>query len=188
MTAGSTLTEEPTTTTGSATTRYEMVNVRSGYLMIEQEEKTHARRSYFVAERVPPMEEYREGALQFWRPQEAAQTFQFDVRDTVTGDVVRFGELAGLLYYARCAKDSTVARIGDIAHDQKISVYVAVTIEDGESPAALPPEKVRVLNALFNERLASPGKRVLILPDLFDLHREITYEQIAIDFGLTSMD
>jgi hypothetical protein len=169
------------------TRRYEMVNVRPGYLMIEQENHTFARRSYFAAERTPPLEEYREGN-QFWKPQEAAQTFQFDVRDTLTGKVVPLGELVGLLYYACCAKDSTVYRIGDLAHDQRISLYVAITTEGETGSAPLALEKVRVLNALFNERLTSPGKKVLILPDLFGLRREITYGQIAIDFGLTSME
>ena len=175
------MTAEPTTR------RYEMVNVRPGFLMIEQEEQTLARRSYFVAEQTPPWEEYREGN-EFWRPQEAAQTVQFDVRDTHTGEVVSFREMAGLLYYACCASDSTVYRMGDLAQDQRISLYVAITTEDEDGPASMPLEKVRVLNALFNERLTSPRKRVLILPDLFGLHREITYQQIAIDFGLTSME
>lgn len=167
--------------------RYEMVNVRPGYLMIELENHTLARRCYFVAERTPPLEEYREGN-QFWKPQQAAQTFQFDVRDTETGAVVPFGELAGLLYYACCAKDSTVYQMGDLAHDQRVSLYVAITTEGEEGHAPMPLEKVRVLNTLFNERLTSPGKKVLILPDLFGLHRKITYEQIAVDFGLTSME
>jgi hypothetical protein len=169
------------------TRRYEMVNVRPGYLMIEQENHTLARRSYFAAERTPPLEEYREGT-QFWKPQEAAQTFQFDVRDTRTGEVVRFGELVGLLYYACCARDSVVYQMGDLAHDQRISVYVAITTEGTEGSVPLSLEKVRVLNALFNERLTSPQKKVLVLPDLFDLRRKITYQQIAIDFGLTSME
>lgn len=169
------------------TRRYEMVNVRQGYLMIEQENHTLARRSYFVAERTPPLEEYREGD-QFWKPQEAAQTFQFDVRDTQTGEVVPFGDLAGLLYYACCAKGSTVYQMGDLAHDQRVSLYVAITTEGARDPAPMPLEKVRVLNALFNERLTSPRKKVLILPDLFDLRREINYGQIAVDFGLTSME
>lgn len=174
-------------TSERATRRYTMVNVRPGYLVIEQENHTLARRSYFAAERTPPLEEYREGN-QFWKPQEAAQTFQFDVRDTSTGEVVPFGELAGLLYYACCAKDSTVHQIGDVAHDQRISLYVAITTEGAMGPLPMPLEKVRVLNALFNDRLTSPGKKVLILPDLFDLHRKITYGQMAIDFGLTSME
>ena len=174
-------------TSEPVTRRYEMVNVRPGYLMIEQEERTHVQRSFFVAERTPAWEEYREGN-EFWRPQEAAQTFQFDVRDTVTGEVVTFDELAGLLYYARCVRESTVHLIGDLAHDERISVYVAITTESEEGPAPLPLPKVRVLNALFNERLTSPGKKVLILPDLFGLYRKITYGQMAVDFGLTSME
>ena len=174
-------------TTEPTARRYEMVNVRQGYLIIEQENRTFARRSYFAAERTPPLEEYREGD-QFWKPHEAAQTFQFDVRDTRTGDVVHFDELAGLLYYGCCAPESTVYRMGDLAQDQRISLYVAITTEDATSPAPMPLEKVRVLNALFNERLTSPRKKVLILPDLFGLQREITYGQIAIDFGLTSME
>jgi alkylated DNA nucleotide flippase Atl1 len=169
------------------TRRYEMVNVRPGYLMIEQENHTLARRSYFVAERTPPLEEYREG-IKFWKPQEAAQTFQFDVRDIRTGEVVSFGELAGLLYYACCARNSIVHKMGDLAHDQRISLYVAITTESEEGAAPISLEKIRVLNALFNERLTTPRKKVLILPDLFGLHREITYGQIAIDFGLTSME
>ena len=174
-------------TTEPTTRRYEMVNVRPGYLMIEQENHTFARRSYFVAERTPPLEEYREGA-QFWKPQEAAQTFQFDVRDNHTGEVVPFGELAGLLYYACCAKGSVVYQMGDLAHDQRISLYVAITTKGDEGHVPMPLEKVRVLNALFNERLTSARKKVLILPDLFGLHREIMYQQIAVDFGLTSME
>ena len=43
----------------------------------------------------------------------------------------------------------------------------AITTEDEAGPAPMPLEKVRVLNALFNERLTRPGKKVLILPDLF---------------------
>jgi hypothetical protein len=174
-------------TTEPVSRRYEMVNVRPGYLMIEQENHSFARRSYFVSERTPPMEEYREGN-QFWKPQAAAQTFQFDVRDARTGEVVPFGELVGLLYYACSPKDSVVHQMGDLAHDQRVSLYVAITTEDENGAVPLPMEKVRVLNALFNERLTSPLKKVLILPDLFDLHRKITYEQIAIDFGLTSME
>jgi len=167
--------------------RYEMVNVRPGYLMIEQEEHTHAERSFFVAERTPAWEEYREGNS-FWRPQEAAQAVQFDVRDSATGEVVAFDELAGLLYYARCTAGSVVRQIGEVAHDERISLYVAITIEGDAGPIPLPPEKVRVLNALFNGRLRTPGKKVLILPDLFGLQRQISYGQVTVDFGLTSME
>ena len=127
-------------TTEPTTRRYEMVNVRQGYLIIEQENHTFARRSYFAAERTPPLEEYREGD-QFWKPHEAAQTFQFDVRDTTTGEVVPFGELVGLLYYACCAKGTAVHQMGDLAHDQQISLYVAITTEGAGGLRASAPRE-----------------------------------------------
>ena len=49
-------------------------------------------------------------------------------------------------------------------------------------------EKLRVLNATFNERLRTGGKKILILPDIFDLYKTMSYGQIMIDFGLTSME
>ena len=174
-------------TTEPVTRRYEMVNVRPGYLMIEQENHTLARRSYFVAERTPPLEEYREGISSGSprrRPRPSSST-------SATPGPARWCPSAswrGCSITPAAPEDSTVYQMGDLAHDQRVSLYVAITTESEEGPAPMPLEKVRVLNALFNERLTSPRKKVLILPDLFGLRREITYEQIAIDFGLTSME
>jgi len=92
------------------------------------------------------------------------------VRDNETGEVVSFKELLGLLYYA-CAKEgSPIRELGAIAEENRIATYLALTYEgpDG-SKSVLAPAKVRVLNRLFNERLTTPGKKILILPDLFDL-------------------
>ena len=170
------------------TRSYEMVNIRPGYLVIEQEAHTLRKRSYFVAESNPPREEYREGT-EFWKPFETAQTFQFDVRDNRSAEVIPFRELLGLLYYGCCKPESDVHRMGDLAHDLRISLYVAITTEGADgSRHEMPLEKVRILNMLFNERLTSPDKKVLILPDLFGLYKDISYGQIAIDFGLTSME
>jgi hypothetical protein len=168
--------------------RYEMVNVRPGYLVIEQEQATRTKRSYFVAESHPPVEEYREEG-KFWKPFETAQSFQFDVRDHETGEVIPFRELLGLLYYGCCREGSDIRRMGEIAHDLRISVYIAIAAEGADGKRLdLPNEKIRVLNRLFNERLRTPDKKLLILPDLFGLYKEISYGQIAIDFGLTSME
>ncbi len=168
--------------------RYEMVNIRPGYVIIEREMFSRASRSYFAAEPSPPKEEYREGT-QVWKFSGMAQSFQFDVRDTETGDVTPFRELLGLLYYACCREDSDVYRMGELAHENKISVYVAVTYEapDG-SRLNIDPEKIRILNRLYNERLRSPNKKILIVPDFFGLYAEMSYGAIAIDFGLTSME
>jgi hypothetical protein len=168
--------------------RYQMVNVRPGHIVVEHDTLSRDVRSYFSDEPVPPVEEYREGR-RIWQYAGTAQSFQFDVRDEQTGEIVPFRELLGLLYYACCKPDSVIYRIGRLAHDNRISIYVAITYEspDGER-SVLAPEKLQVLNTLFNERLRTPNKKILILPDLFDLYRTMSYGEIMIDFGLTSME
>lgn len=172
---------------GSRTTRYEMVNVRLGHVVIEQGLKTGRHRSYFSAEPVAPVEEYWEGSEQ-WSYTDAAQSMQFDVRDNETGATVPFRELLGLLYWGCSPEDSIVHRIGDVAQANRVSLYIAITYEtpDGH-PTRLPDDKVAVLNRLFNDRLASSGKKILVLPDLFDLYRTMNHGQIMIDFGLTAL-
>ena len=75
------------------------------------------------------------------------------------------------------------------AEEQKIWIYVAVSHRAMEADQLGPwIEKLKVLNRYFGERLSSPTKRVLVLPDYFGLHREFTQGQLMVDFGLTSME
>ena len=168
--------------------RYEMVNVQLGYVIVERDQSTSAMRAYFSAEPVPPKESYREGE-HIWSYAGMAQSFQFDVLDSGTGEVIRFRELLGLMYYACAKPETTLHRIGHLAHDNKISIYVAITYEgpDGKR-TEIGPEKLTILNKLWNERLRSPDKKILILPDWFELYRAMAYGEIMIDFGLTSME
>ncbi len=168
--------------------RYQMVNIRPGHVIMEHDILSRAVRSYFSDEPIAPVEEYREGP-HHWHYAGMAQSFQFDVRDETTGETIPFRELLGLLYYGSAKADSALRRLGEVAHENGVSIYVAVTYETPDGAVGkLPPEKVRILNALFNERLRTPGKKILILPDLFDLYKTMSYGEIMIDFGLTSME
>ncbi len=168
----------------SGTVRYEMVHVRPGYIIVEHELKSRAMRSYFSAEPVPPVEEYREGDL-IWKFSGMAQSFTFDLRDTESGEITSFSELLGLVWYGNCRPDSEIGRIGDLAQDHDVSVYVAI---GSGNAAAVPDEKLRKLNRYFNERLRTPRKRILILPDLFGLYRDFSCGQVVADLGLTGME
>jgi len=174
--------------TTNLTYRYEMVNIRPGYVIVERDLFSSAVRSYFSAEPVPPKEEYREGN-RIWKYSGMAQSFQFDVRDNASGEIIKFREMLGLLYYGSSPEESDIHRIGEIAHENRISVYAAITYEavDG-SRNNLSPEKIRILNKCFNERIRTPDKKILILPDLFNLYKAVSYGEIMIDFGLTSME
>jgi len=175
-------------TSGRATYRYQMVNVEPGYIIVEHDLFSRAARSYFTTEPPLPREEYREGR-HTWRATGMGQSFRFDIRDNNSGEVISFRELLGLLYYAVCSEDSEIRRIGRLAHENNISIYVAITHEGPDGTRiTMSTEKLRVLNATFNERLQTGGKKILILPDIFDLYKTMSYGQIMIDFGLTSME
>jgi hypothetical protein len=170
------------------TPRYELADIQPGYVIIEREMYSKAARSYFSAEPVPPKEPYREGS-QVWSFWEMAQSFRFSVRDNQTGKLMKFDELLGLMYYACCDKGSDLYRIGELAHANRISIYVAITYEarDG-SRLNISLDKLAILNRAFNERLRTAGKKILILPDYFGLYKELSYGQIMLDFGLTAME
>jgi hypothetical protein len=175
-------------TSESRATQYEMVNVRTGHVIIEHDVLSRAARSYFSPEPTPPVEEYWEGQ-RIWKFWGAAQSIQFDVRDNESGEVIPFRELLGLMYYGCCREDTDLYRIGELAQENRISIYVAITYETAEGdPTRLSPEKTAVLNRLFNDRLRDRSKKILILPDMFDLYREMSYARVMIDFGLTAME
>ena len=168
--------------------RYEMVDVRPGYVVVEHELKSKAMRAYFAPDPVAPVEGYREGD-RIWQHTATAQSVRFSIRDVGTGETTPFDELLGLAFYGSCPKGSEVFELGDLAQEQKVSIYVAVTAETAEGkPAPLPMGKLRVLNRYFNERLRSAEKKILILPDRFGLYREFSHGHIMVDLGLTAME
>jgi hypothetical protein len=168
--------------------RYQMVHIRSGYVIVEHEVHSRAMRSYFSPDPVPPIEEYREGS-QIWKYSGMAQTIHFDVLDSGSGLVTAFDELMGLVSYTACRKDSDIYRLGELAQEQRIWLYIAVTHRPADgSPLGPWLDKVRILNRYFNERLSTPNKKILILPDYFGLHREFNHGQIMADFELTAME
>jgi hypothetical protein len=172
---------------GEAVPRYELANVTPGFVIIEKEMNTRATRAYFSAEPLPPKESYREGAG-VWHFAEAAQSCQFCVRDNTSGEVTRFDELLGLLYYGCVEPHSPLHQIGEIAHAVGISLYVAIAYESAQGkPLELPAAKMAMLNRAFNDRLRTRGKKILIVPDLFGLYAQVSHGQLMLDFGLTDL-
>jgi hypothetical protein len=168
--------------------RYEMVNIRPGYLVVEHEVFSRRMRSYFTSEPVPPIEEYREGP-DIWKFSGVVQSFHFDIRDTMGGEVTGFDDLLGLVPHTACPEDSDLYRLGEIAREQRVWIYVAVPLQPGEGPGlGRWAEKLKVLNRYFGERLATPNKKILILPDYFGVHEQFDHGMVMADTGLTAME
>lgn len=167
--------------------RYELVDTVPGFVIVERASPSGRSRCYFCAEPTPPKQAYREGTEE-WTFKEAAQSLQFAVRDTATGEVARYPEVLGLLYYGCLEPGAKMRRIGEIAHAVGVSIYIAVTYDgpDGK-PCEVSASKLEWLNRAFNDRLRTPGKRVLVLPDLFEIGKQVSSGQLMLDFSLTNM-
>ncbi|MFH1016586.1 MAG: hypothetical protein V1798_00210 [Pseudomonadota bacterium] len=172
----------------SGSYRYERVNVRPGYVTIEKGRFGGKLRAFFSEGPSPAREEYREGNEE-WRHVADAQSVRFDLKDTRTGEIIKLDELLGLLYYAGAKPDSDLYRLGELAQERNIHVYVAIPCDMGTKDREnLPLQKLSALNFAFNERLKTREKMILILPDYFGLYQDLTYGEIMIDFNLTSVE
>ena len=74
---------------------WEMTNVQSGFIISEKCFHCKKISTYFSMEDKPPFEEYRE-ENHFWNVMGSDQTIRFDLKCTVCGKIVQFGELSGL--------------------------------------------------------------------------------------------
>jgi hypothetical protein len=180
--------EAPVTMSQGTNPRYQLAQIEPGFVVVERATPSNRSRCYFCAEATPPLEEYREGDDE-WHVKEAAQSFRFSVLDTVTAEVKHFHELLGLLYYACLGSDSPLYRIGEVALSVGISIYIAITYESPTgTPLEIPAEKLEWLNRAFNDRIRSPSKKILILPDLFGIQKQVSNGQVMLDFSLTTLD
>jgi hypothetical protein len=179
--------KEAVTMSQATSPRYELVDTVPGFVIVEHSSPSNRSRCYFCAEATPPKQTYREGGEE-WYFKEAAQSLQFSVRDNATGEVARFPEVLGLLYYGCLAPDSKLRRIGEIAHSTGVSIYIAITYDGPDGKLCeISPTKLEWLNRAFNDRIRTPGKKILILPDLFDIQQQVSRGQIMLDFSLTTM-
>ena len=113
----------------------------------------------------------------------------FDIREVATGRLTKFDDLLGLVPHTGCPPDSDIYRLGEIAQEQKIWIYVAVPHRALDSSGlGVWAEKLKVLNRYFSERLGTPNKKILILPDYFGLQEQFDHGMIMADIGLTTME
>ena len=118
-----------------------------------------------------------------------AQSFRFDVRDNQTGEVMKFRELLGLLYYGCATATATSTGSGSSpTRTRSPSTSRSPTRRRTARGSTSRCEKLAILNRAFNERLRTADKKILILPDFFGLYKDLSYGEIMIDFGLTSME
>ena len=148
---------------------WEMANIQFGFVVFEKCFHCNGLRTYFTIENIPYLgDKYREGD-HFWSRVENAQSFRFDLRCTRCEHVERFDELMGLLYCTGCLPDCAVEVKRKKLESQRTWVVLASGfLPEGQAkPKVIPPHKLEILAAYFNQRRDTSRSRIAVLP--FDL-------------------
>jgi hypothetical protein len=161
-----------------------MVDVRSGYLVVEGCYHCGARTSFFSDEVGVPVDEYREGP-HFWEYLSSAQAVSFNLRCTVCGRTVDLSDMVALKLSTCDDPDCAVGRLNR-ERGHRGSVYVALCCDSRhEGDRCVSDEGVAALTEYFNQRLRPGRKKFVVVPckmcNDIDLCRGI----VIADTGLT---
>ena len=165
---------------------WSICNVRHGYLVEESCFECGGRLSFFSAEPVPPIEEYREGH-HFWAYDASFQTVKFDLKCRACGRIVNLNDVNGLMLSECTDSDCQVGAL--VRHQGPDSlVYVAVCPNTTHSTGkCVSSEGIDALNQFFMAKLAPLRRKVTVVPcKLCNRIDKCRGTSIA-DFGLTDI-
>lgn len=142
---------------------WSMSDVRYGFVVVEKCFHCNEERSYFVEEHIPPKEEYREGE-HFWNYMGSSQSVKFNLKCGRCGSVITYDEFLGLMTCSGCTADCDVNVLTRICERQRIWVYVALCHRPDHSPRDETAVKLGILSRYFNDRMKTPGKKIVVVP------------------------
>jgi hypothetical protein len=138
-------------------------NVRHGYLVEESCFECGGRLSFFSAEPVPPIDEYREGH-HYWAYLASFQTVKFDLKCQACGRIVNLNDVNGLML-SECTDPG--CQVGALVGQQSPGslVYVAICPNTTHSAGrCVSGEGIEALNQYFGAKLAPTGRKVTVVP------------------------
>ena len=149
---------------GSCAHRWSLVDIRSGYLVVEGCHHCGARGTYFSTEIAPPVEEYQDGP-HHWQYMVSSQAVSFNLRCDVCGETVDLGDVEGLML---CTCENPDCEISRMAHTmgRNTSIYVAMCCDSTHetNPDCVSERGIAALNEYFNQRLREGPKKIVVLP------------------------
>jgi len=141
-----------------------LIDIRSGYLVVEGCHHCGARGAFFSTEFAPPVEEYQEGP-HHWQYMVSSQAVSFNLRCDVCGETVDLSDVEGLML---CTCEDPACELGRMSHDlgRDTSIYVALCCDSTHeaNPDCVSDKGIEALNEYFNQRLREGPKRILVVP------------------------
>ena len=166
--------------------KWSMVNIRSGYLVVEGCAECKARASFFSTEPTPPVDDYQDGE-HFWTYFGSSQAVKFDLACVECGELVNLNDMMGLMLSTCEDLDCEVGRM--VAGGGRGTwVYVALCADSTHAAGRCVSDTgVSALTEYFNSRIKETGKRIVVVPCIkcnsIDMCRGI----VIADTGLTEI-
>ena len=108
---------------------------------------------------------------------------KFNLKCSECGEEVVLDELLGLMSCSGCTADCNFNMIARICEGQRIWVYGALLYEREDERKPETAGKLAVLSQYFNDRIRTPGKKILVMPGWlikdFDMCRCTVLEDVG---------
>jgi hypothetical protein len=148
---------------GSCEHKWEMVDIRYGYLVVEGCPQCGGRSSFFSEEAVAPVDAYREGD-HFWSYLGSSQAIKFNLECTKCEMLVNLDDMMGLMISTCNDPQCKVAQIG-IKEGKGTMAYVALCADSSHtSGKCVSAQGIKALNEYFNQNIKTSGKKIVIVP------------------------
>lgn len=165
---------------------WSMVNIRSGYLVVEGCRHCRARCSFFSTEPTAPIDDYHEGD-HYWTYLGSSQAVKFDLACTECGQSVNLSDMMGLML-STCREPA--CEVAEIAarEGRGAWVYVALCADSTHrSGTCVSAAGIAALNEYFNAGIRTPGKKAVVVPCIKCGNIDTCEGIVIADTGLTEM-
>ncbi len=168
------------------THEWKMVNVQSGFIVTEKCINTGEYLDYFSLEDVPPRQEYKDGD-NYWIVLGADQSIHFELECKLCLKKVKFENLMGIMQCNFCTPECHLNNLTRVARENKIFVYGALCFQTKPNVVEyLSFEQLSALNKLYNSRLHSKDKKILIVSSSLRMLPKTCKGDVFKDVGLLS--
>lgn len=167
------------------THRWEVADLRNGYLVVEGCFHCGGRLSFFSAEPVPPVDEYREGE-HFWAYMGGYQASRFNLACRKCDEKRELSEVMALMMCMACDPECEVAKLMK-REAGKVWAYVALCANTSHEKHCVPQEQVEALTEYYNQSRSPGGKRIVVLPCQMRKSADKCHGIILADTGLTEL-
>jgi hypothetical protein len=123
-----------------------------------------------------------------WRPLGSSQAVKFDLKCGKCGKVVRLEKAIGLMLCTECRQDCAAGTLAKHSPSEQVWVYLALCPDSSHvSEKCIGPEEIEALNRFFNDRIKTPGKRIVIVPCDMRPSIDICEGEILADVGMIDL-